>query len=357
VGGEVSIAQFSPNSRFLLYRRKLSAGASLLLTELENGRVWKLGDQVGDYAIAADSRAASFAQTGSSGPGTYDLFLSSLAPVEAGGSGKEAVLAGRRVAARSGFFGFSPNGHWLAWVENKNQENAGDLYVAPTQAGLGRKIGAKVVDFSFAPDSNAITYLDSYTNDARAGILAVTGLPDGKPRHLGNRVPNFSWSGDGKHLAFLSRFVKPVYSVDLMLYPFGEEKASKVHPGVFGYGFSPQNRYLFFRSSCIRDGRACDLYQLELNQPQAQPKKILEGIYSFKASETEDRLLVTYARVDVEAFDVGVCNPKTGERKTLAQQIQLPALFAARDGSKVAYLVTERKRAGVYLAEAPFDGH
>jgi hypothetical protein len=164
-------------------------------------------------------------------------------------------------------------------------------------------------------------------------------------------VPNFTWGADGKYLAFLSRFTKPVYSVDLMLYLAGEESAFKSHQGVFGYGFSPKNRFLFFRSNCIRDGRACDLYQLDLANPKTGGKKIVEGIYTFKSSDDEQRLLVTYARVDVEAFDVAVYNLKTMERRTLARQIQLPTYFAASDGSKVVYMVSERKNAGVYLAD------
>src|SRR5262249_61600745 len=97
------------------------------------------------------------------GPEGYDLFLASLGP--------EKVPA-KRLAARSGFFAFSPDGSWLGWVQNLNQENAGDLYAGPVSSRAGRKIGTKVVDFSFAPDSTAVAYLDSYTDAARAGILA-----------------------------------------------------------------------------------------------------------------------------------------------------------------------------------------
>lgn len=342
LAGEVANAQFSPNSRWLVYRRKLAAGAALLLAELGSDRVWQVGGPVGDYLVAPDSHFVAFAQRSGPGQGGYDLFLANVGPEK---------LPPKRLARRSGFFAFSPDGRWLGWVQEMNQENAGDLYIGAVNGGAGRKIGAKVVDFSFAPDSSAVAYLDSYTDAARAGILAMTALPDGKTRRLGNRVPNFSWGADGKYLAFLSRFTKPVYSVDLMLYLAGEESAFKAHQGVFGYGFSPKNRFLFFRSNCIREGRACDLYQLDLANPKAEAKKILEGIYTFKSSDDEQRLLVTYARVDLEAFDVAVYNLKTMERRTLARQIQLPTYFAATDGSKVIYMVGERKNAGVFLAD------
>src|SRR5260370_33104338 len=109
----------------------------------------------------------------------------------------------------------------------------------------------------------------------------------------------------------------------MMLYPAAEEKPFKVNSGVFGYGVSPHNRDLFLRTNCIRDGRACDLYQLDLDQLKEPPKKILEGIYTFKASDDGQRLLVTYARVDLDAFDVAVYNLRTGERRAVDHRIRL----------------------------------
>lgn len=354
ISGEVANAQFSPDSKWLMYRRKLTAGGTLFLTPVEGGRAWQLGAQVGDYLVAADSRSVAFAQRTSGGSPGYELHLSDIAALrhpDKRASGTE-LIAGKKLAARSGFFGFSPDGRWLGWVENKNRENTGtgELYVGAA-GSAGRKIGTQVVDFSFAPDSSAIAFLDSYTDAARAGIMVETSLPDGKPRRLGNRVPNFTWGADGKYLAFLSRFLKPLYSVDLMLHLSGKESASKVHPGVFGYGFSPKNRFLFFRTNCIRDGRACDLYQVDLADPKAEPKKILEGIYTFKSSDDEGRLVVTYARVDVQAFDLAVYNLRSGQRRTLAREIQLPPLFATADGSKLIYLAGNKKHAGVYVAD------
>ena len=80
-------------------------------------------------------------------------------------------------------------------------------------------------------------------------------------------------------------------------------------------------------------------------------KKILEGIYTFKCSDDEGRLVVSYARVDVQAFDLAVYNLKSGQRRTLAREIQLPPLFAAGDGSKLIYLAGNKRQAGVYLAD------
>lgn len=40
----------------------------------------------------------------------------------------------------------------------------------------------------------------------------------------------------------------------------------------------------------------------------------------------------------------------TGQHRTLDTRVLLPVLLAADDGSKVAYIVAERRRAGMYLA-------
>jgi len=164
-------------------------------------------------------------------------------------------------------------------------------------------------------------------------------------------VPNFTWGSNGHFLAFLSRFTKPVYSVDLMLYLAATDETLKVNQGVFGYGFTSDNGQLLYRTNCVREGRACDLLGLELSKPKETSKKLLEGVFSFKPSEVSGRVLISYARMDSQLYDVAAYNLKTGVRKTLEQSIALPALFAAKDGSKVAYIVAERERAGVYVAE------
>ncbi len=351
VGGEVATAQFSPDSRFLIYQRKLSAGAALMATRVDLGKSWRLAEQVGDYQPGPDSRSVVFARHAEGSPDKYDLFLTGLALPTPGSKSAEVALPAKRLGSETGFFSFSPDGKWLGWIEGKKSEGAGQVMLAKSDGTAVRKIGDLATDFSFAPDSTAVAYLDSYSDAARAGVIAVTTLPEGKPRRIGNRVPNFSWGADGRFLAFLSRFVKPVYSVDLMLYPLAEEKPFKVNTGVFGYGFSPHNRHLFLRTNCIRDGRACDLYQLDLDKLKEPPKKILEGIYTFKASDDEQRLLVTYARVDLEAFDVAVYNLRTGERRTIDQRILLPPMFTTSDGTQVIYLVTDPSRAGLYVAD------
>lgn len=341
VGGEVSTAQFSPDNAMLIFKRRLSAASGLAAVPVGQWKaVKKLADEVGDYAFSADSKRVAFTVRSEAVRGTYDLFLATAPKMEP-----------KRVAVGTGVFAFSPDSKWLARTEGQKPELLGSLFVGPSDGSPGRKLGEKVLEVAFAPDSTAVAYLEKYDITARAGSLGVARLPDGEPKKVGTRVPNFLWGADGRFVAFLSRFTKPIYSVDLMLYPVGEEQAFKVNPGVFGYGFTPGNERLLYRTNCIREGRACDLFGLDLSKPKEPAKKLVEGIYSFKSSEGAERLLVSYARIDSQLFDVAAYNLKTGERKTLEQSISLPALFAAKDGSKVAYVVSDRDRPGVYVAE------
>jgi len=344
LAGEVSTAEFTPNSQALLLKRKISAGGALLSTPLGQWNVQKLGEQVGDYQVSPDSAKVAFARQSATTAGGYDLFIA--APIV----GAPRVS---KVSGGTGLFLFSPDGKWLARTEGWNvEQKRGDLYLGTSKGEAGRKIGEKVGDrLSFAPDSTAIAYLELWDEPSRSGLMGVTELPEGEPRRVGGRVPNFGWGSNGRYLAFLSRFVKPVYSVDLMLYRMGDESSFKVNAGVFAYGFGPNNAYFLFRTNCIREGRACDLYALDLEKPKERPRKIVEGIYSFKVPDAGDRMLVTYAQTQSDTYDVAAYNLKSGEHRTLDQHIRLPAMFAAPDGSKAAYVIAEPSRAGVYLAE------
>ncbi len=341
VSGEVSTVQFAPDGKRLFFKRRLSAAGGLFHIALDKDDVpHKLADQVGDYTISADSQEVAFAQRSEVARSTYDLFLASapsMAPV--------------KLAEGNNGFAFSPDGKWLARTEGGRPELLGDLFLGPAKGGPGRKVGERVQDFSFSPDSKSLAYLELYDVSARAGLLGVVAVVDGKPKRIGDRCPNYTWGVNGNEILFLSRFLKPIYSVDLMLYRMGEDQPTKVNPGVFGYGFTAGNGSAIFRTNCIRNARSCDLFQLDLSQPKATPKKILEGIYSFKSAEKSSRILVSYARLQGDSYDVAVFNPQTGQRKTLDQVVRLPAVFTDAEGSRVAYIVEDRSRPGVYVAD------
>jgi hypothetical protein len=346
VAGEVENAHFSPDSKLMLFKRTLAAAGSLLAASVGGTEApKKLGDQVGDYAISPDSRRVVFASRSEVVHSTYDLFQATL-----------PSLKPERLAGTAGSFRYSPDGRWLARIEGQRPEALGDLYVGPSDGSAGRKVGEKVGEFEFSRDSEAVALLEKY--DVRpapaggSGSLTVVQLPDGKPQRVGEHVPNFVWGTDAKHLAFLARFFKPVYSDDLMLYTAGKEQASKVHAGVYGYGFGPQGGSVLFRSDCLRNGRECNLYRLDVDKPPDSARQLVDHINTWKLSEDGSRILVTYARSDADAYDVAVFNAKSAERKTLDQFIVPPALFAAPDGSRVVYIERNGDRAGVFLADA-----
>jgi hypothetical protein len=357
VAGEVSTASFTPDGRSLIFRRKLAAAGGLFLAPVEDvGAPRKLADHVADFELSPDGTQLAFSARSDVSPSYNDLFLAT-AP----------SFAPRRIALQAWRFGFSPDGRYLARTEGwKSSDEAGDLFVGPSNGEGARKVGEKIGRFSFAPDSSAVAFLEFYDPNANggAGVLGVADLPEGKPRRVGNRVPNYAWGADGRCLAFLSRFMKPVYSVDLMLYVRGEERSVKIRQGAYGYSFSPDNAQLYFRTNCVRDGRACDLVGVAPDKvlgevqaadggtpdPASQPQ-LLEGLYTFAPSKDGSRLLVTYPRWEAKTYDVATFNVQAKQRRSLDSLVQVPPAFASDDGRKVVYVVEDGERSGVYLAQ------
>ncbi|MGA9525453.1 MAG: gliding motility protein [Myxococcaceae bacterium] len=340
LAGEVQTAEFTKDSTHVLFKRRLSAAGGFLISPVAGAEEPKrLGEQVGDYLVASDSKRVAWTQRSRSAPSTWDLFLASAPKWEP-----------KQVAEGAGVFAFSPDAKWLGRVEGQRPDELGHLVVGSSDGEPGREIAKQVGEFQFSPASNAVAYLELYDISARAGVLGVAELPDGKPKRVGSRVPNFDWSPDGKSVAFVSRFIKPIFSIDLMLYPLGEETAFKVNQGVFGYNYDPKGRYLVFRSNCMNEGRMCDLMKVDLSKPKEPPAKIVEGIYTFRPAPEGDRILVTYPRRDANLYDAAVFNVNSSVRKTIAQQIQLPALFAEPEGGRVVYIVGGAGSEGVYVA-------
>ncbi|HYH95976.1 gliding motility protein [Hyalangium sp.] len=343
VGGEVATAQFTPDGKTLFFKRRLVAAGGLAAVAVDKPEApRKLGDYVGDYEVSSDGLHVAWQARSDAERGMYDLFMALVAD-----------LKPRKVSSGTKVFAFSKDGKWLARTENGKPELLGNLYVGPADGSAGREVGERVEEFSFSPDSQALAFLERYDPSARAGLMAVLQLPDGATQRVGDRVPNYTWGSDGKYVAFLTRVLKPIYSVDLMLYPVGGEKAEKVHAGVFGYGFTPGNSEVIFRTNCIREGRACDFKALDLmQQARSEPVTWIQGIFSYKLASDGKRFLVTYARMDSDTYDVGVYDTKSKARKTLDQRVQIPAYFAGPGDSHAVYLVTQGQKPGVYIAPA-----
>lgn len=348
VAEDVSTAKFALGGTRLVALRRAAAGGGLLVARTEGGAASKLAERVADYELSADGGHLAFTQASPLARDVWDLFVASL-------DGTPPVKA----ASGVGLYGFSPDGRWLGRIEGKRNALGrvvvGTLQVGPASGGQAHPVGTKVGRFGFAPDGSAVWALDGYNEQHDRGTLLVAELPSGKVHTLTERAHTGEWGKDGRFLAFNVEVIQPLPSMDLYLYVRGEEQAFRVKEGVYGFGIVPGD-VLLFRSECLRQSqrdqpRACWLSELDLTRPHQPPKQLLEGIYSFKASETGERLLVSYARLDSDTYDTAVYNRRTQERKTLDTFTLLPALFADPAGQRVVYLVSEKDRSGLYLCD------
>lgn len=349
VVGDVSTAKFALGGSRLLALRRASAGAALLLVRTGEALApTKLAERVADYELSSDGRHVAYTQASATARDVWDLYVATLD----GGPSKKA-------ASGVGPYGFSPDGRWLGRIEGKRNALGrvvvGALLVGPSSGAEAKPVGSKVGRFGFSPDGTALWALDGYNEQHDRGTLLYVDLPERRVRTLTERAHTGEWGKDGRFLAFNVEIIQPLPSMDLYLYVRGEEQAFRVKEGVYGFGIA-SGEVLLFRSECLRQSqrdqpRACWLNELDLSRPHQAPKQILEGIYSFKASETGERILVSYARMDSDTYDTALYNRHTEERKTLDTFILLPALFADPSGKRVVYLVSEKDRSGLYLSD------
>ena len=316
VAPDVSTAKFALGGSRLLALRRASAGGALLAVRTTEPVTapTRLAERVADYEVSSDGRHVAFTQASAVAKDVWDLYVATLD----GGSPVKA-------AAGVGLYGFSPDGRWLGRIEGKRNALGrvvvGALLVGPASGAEAKPVGDKVGRFGFAPDGTALWALDLYNEQHDRGTLLVVDLPQRTVRTLKERAHTGEWGKDGRFLAFNVEIIQPLPSMDLYLYVRGEEQAFRVKEGVYGFGIS-SGEVLLFRSECVRQSqrdqpRACWLNELDLARPHEAPKQILEGIYSFKVSETGERILVSYARMDSDTYDTAVYNRRTQERKTL----------------------------------------
>jgi hypothetical protein len=323
--------------RVALARRKGSAGGQLL--ELRRGGEGygaprTVGGPVGDYA---------------SGEGLYAFVRLARDGGElqlAGNAARPEVL-GQRVRA----FAFRPGGDEVAFVEDAAPGKQGTLRVRAGSADLA--LGKDVGEFRWAAAAPRLAWLEGYDPRVRSGTLGVGG-PGQASRTLGKRVSDFELSPDGRWVAYLLHSTRAGYSVDLLLSSVeGQAAPRAVAQGAYGFSFSPDGRWLYYRDACTRNGEGCDLERIEVAQPAGKPEKLAEGAKSFEFDpRNPGRVLVTWKRLDRDALDVAVFS--NGKLVTV-DTVVLPgsARFLGPDSKRVAYVVVQEKRAGVYVAEVP----
>jgi len=342
----IATFDFSPDGKTVAARRRALDGGQLVVAGVAGGAQQVLGDRVADYRWSPDG--ARLAYTARNETGSADLYLET--------PGSAPVRVGKDVPA----FRFAPKGGHLAFIGDVSpKKQFGDLFVLSAGAGAAAKIGEEVTDFDFDPTGTRIAWLNKYSPQNRGGALTWANVAANPEKHaLGPNVPSFVWSHDGAHIAFVQRQFAPIFSIDLFLASVaGDDAATKVAQGVFGYSFSGSDARLYFRTQCTRNGRACDLRSVAVKAPESEAITVARGIHTYEpATADESVLLVTYARTDADALDLAMV-PADGSAAPhmLDQRVLAGTKIVSGKVKGVAYAVLDPARLGVYLAEVPTD--
>jgi hypothetical protein len=350
VRGATGVATFEFHPRDagqLLARRRGAAGGELL--RVAGGVAQVLGGSAaGDYAWSPDGSFVAATVRGAAG--AWDLRL-----WRAGRAGPGAVLG----TAVQGF-AFSKDGGALAFLAGVAPGRNGDLLVASLAgvedearvraAPLARGVG----DFRWAAAARRIAWLEGFDARIRAGTLGAGG--EGMPAvTFAGNVTAYDLSPSGAQVAFLEHVTAGGYSVDLKLSPAGAAAAGTVARGAFGFEFSPDGRWLYYRAGCIRNAEACDLWRLPATglAPGQSPERIADGVKGFEFDRARPgRLLLSFARTDLAALDLAVWDE--GKVRPLgAAALPGSAAFLPPDGRRVAWIGVAPGDAGIFVADGP----
>jgi hypothetical protein len=346
VAGATGVATFEASPRpggagpDLLVRRQSGAGGELLFVKGAAVRGRASAAPTGDYAFSAPGDRVAFTARNRDG---WDLL------VGAAGEGRA-----ERVGSRVQSFAFSRDGSALAFLSDLAPGRPGDLWAVPPGAPAVR-LGERVGEFRWASGALRLAWLQDFEARVRSGALAVGG-PGMKPAVLGQNVTAYEISPDGTRVAFLEHVTAGGYSVDLKVAPVAEgARAATVARGVFGFDYAPGGGTLYYRAGCVRNAEACDLFAVPAEGLPAgkAARRIADGVKSFEFDRRNpDRLLLTWARKDSVTLDLAVWE---GGKLTAVDQAALPgsATFLPPDSRRVAYVVADPRRAGVYVAELP----
>ena len=319
----------------VLARRSARAGGALLA--VRDGAATPIASDVQQYGFSADG--ARYAYTSGA--------AASLVVAAADLRARPAPI-GRDVLA----FVFAPRGDALAFLADAAPGRQGDLHVVAGGAAPARW-GARAGEPRWAADGRHLVWLQEYDPRSRTGQLAAGAL-GGRPEVLARNVSDFDVAPDGAAVAGLVHDTAAGYSVDLVLAAPGRERPpQKVARGVFGFSFSPDGRWLYFRTSCVREAEACDLLRVPASGlPEgARPERIGQGVKSFEfAPGRPDRLLLGWPRKDRVALDLALWE---GGKTTAIDASALPgtAQFLGGDAGRLAYVSNDPKRPGAYVAD------
>ncbi len=358
LAGEVSTAEFSADGRYLYFKRRYSSAGGLYQVDLREERPQprRLIDQVTEYTVLRSGKYVVVSARATPADRTFQLHLFEV-----------ETLKGRKLSDDAHRYRVSRDGRYLAWRDNSPGPEKGELSLMTLPDGKPRVLGAAVNDFDFSPDGARFVYRDNYTElglggrDAqregvtlveRVGDLNVLEVPDGAPKLLARQSPNYSFAPGGSTLAFTARIERPEVTRRLSILPAGATEPIALKDWLYEYQFPGKGERLYFRSDCLREGRACDLNSVPSNPEKGVvPKKETEGTFGFRFNAEGTRAVIAFAHLTDQTFDLAYRNLETGQQTTLDQYVEWPAVMLA-DGS-VAYLVNEKNRAGVFVAKSP----
>lgn len=270
-------------------------------------------------------------------------------------TGGEPVVLARDVAS----FAFSSDGALLAAIAGVAPGSAGDLVVLAVGTE-GKAAAAPVVvaraagEFRWAPGATRLAWLEGFDPRIRAGTLA-SAVPGGKAVSFAPRVTSFELSPAGDQVAFVRHVTEGGYAASLELSPSQAAEPATVTRDAASFEFSPDGRWLYYRSGCAPASDACALFRAPATGPgpTRPPERIADGVTGFALDRWRpDRLVVSFARrdgvgVDLALWSGGRLVPLDGN--VLAGS----ARFLAPDGRRVAYVVALPARAGVGVADVP----
>jgi len=328
----------------LVARRTYAAGGELLAADCRMAQARPLErGQVGEYAFAKASPFLAYTVHAKEGAA-----LRLVQTVES--------VVSHEIGKGAQGFAFGPDGRTVAFIADVVPGKQGNLHLG----ALGKKdivLAREVGEFRWAAAAPRLVWLEKYDPRVRSGVLGAGGA-DLAPRAIAQNVSDVEISADGRHVAFLQHTTRGGYSVDLGLARLdapAAEKPAAIAQGAFGFSFSPDGKWLYYRTRCVRNAESCDLERVPAGglAPGTKPEPVAQGVKSFEFDPREPgRLLLTWQRMDMVALDLAVW---VGGKLTRIDTAILPgsARFLGPDSRRVAYVVVHPKRAGVYVAELP----
>jgi hypothetical protein len=362
LAGEVSTAEFSADGRYLYFRRRYAAAGGLYQVELATAGAQprRLLDQVSEYTVLRSGRQVVVNARATPADREFQLHVFDA-----------DTLKGRKLTDDAFRYRVSHDGHFLAWRTRTapgkaEQADVGELYLVQLPGGAPRKVGSAVKDFDFSPDGTQLAFRDNYVElplggrealpgEARVekvGDLSLVALPDGAPKLLQRLCPNFLFSPDGAALAWTARIEHPDVTRRLLLLHKGATEPLNLKDWLYEYQFRPPGRELYFRADCMREGRSCNLLSIPVDAVKGTaPRKDVTGVYGVRFSPDGSHAMLGFAHLTDQTYDLALRALTTGEQQTVDQFVEWPAVLLGETGASVAYLVHEKSRAGLYVAD------